>query len=72
MAVISSQTDSIMVLEVQTGLTPSGSPISSSRSINVKATATDQDIYDVASAMQALSDYPLMSVVREDHFDLAE
>lgn len=47
MAVISSQTDSVMVLEVQTGLTPAGGPILSSRSINVKAAATDQDIFDV-------------------------
>ena len=72
MAVISSQTDSVMVLEIQTGSTPAGGPILSSRSIDVKAEATDQDIFDVATAMQALSDYPLISVVREDHFDLAE
>ena len=72
MAVTSSQTDTIMVIEVQTGLTPTGSPILSSRSINVKAAATDQDIFDVATAMQALSDYPLISVKRENHFDLAE
>jgi len=61
-----------MVLEVQTGLTPTGGAISSSRSINVKASATDQDIFDIATAMQALSDYPLIGVRREDHFDLAE
>jgi len=72
MAVISSQTDSVMVLEVQTGLTPAGAPELSSRSINVKAAATDQDIVDVATAMQALSEYPLISVQREDHFDLAD
>jgi hypothetical protein len=72
MAVISSQTDSVMVLEVQTGLTATGSPILSSRSINVKAAAADQDLYDVATAMQALSDQPLISVKRENHFDLAE
>jgi Protein of unknown function (DUF1659). len=72
MAVISSQTDSVMVLEVQTGLTPGGSPILSSRSINIKAATTDQDLYDVAIAMQALSNYALISVVREDHFDLTE
>lgn len=72
MAVISSQTDSVMVLEVQTGLTPTGAPILSSRSINVKAATTDQDILDVATAMQALSEYPLISVQREDHFDLVD
>lgn len=72
MAVISSQTESVMVLEVQTGMTPAGAPILSSRSINVKAAATDQDIFDVGSAMQALSEYPLIHVMREDHFDLAE
>jgi len=71
MAVISSQTDSIMVLEVQTGLNTAGAPILSSRSINVKAATTDQDIFDVGTAMQALSDYPLISVKRENHFDLA-
>ena len=71
MAVISSQTDSVMVLEVQTGLNPAGAPILSSRSINVKAATTDQDLFDVGTAMQALSDYPLISVKRENHFDLA-
>ncbi len=71
MAVTSSQTDSVMVIEVQTGLTTAGAPILSSRSINVKADATDQDVFDVATAMQALSDYPLISVRRENHFDLA-
>ena len=61
-----------MVIEVQTGLTQAGAPILSSRSINVKAAATDQDVFDVATAMQALSHQPLISVKRENHFDLAE
>jgi len=54
-------------------MTGDGSPILSSYSLSgIKATATDQEIYDVAVAMYALSGDPLISVRREVLIDLAE
>ena len=73
MAVIASAKDTLMVVTVQTGLTAQGSPILSQRSIaNVKSTATDQEVFDVANALYGLQDYPLISVRRDNRIDLAE
>jgi hypothetical protein len=73
MAVIASAKDTLMVVTVQTGLNAQGSPILSQRSIaNVKAAATDQDVFDVAMALYGLQNYPLISVRRDNRVDLAE
>jgi len=59
--------------EHQTGETPLGAPILRQRSFpNVKSSATDQDIYDVASAIYGLQDYSLIGVRRDNRFDLIE
>ncbi|HEY8910525.1 MAG TPA: DUF1659 domain-containing protein [Desulfosporosinus sp.] len=72
MAVTASAKDTLMVVTVQTGLTDQGSPILSQRSIaNVKSSATDQDVFDVANALYGLQDYPLISVRRDNRIDLA-
>ena len=73
MAVTASQAGSVAVIQCQTGTTGDGSPIHSSYSLSgIKAAATDQEIYDVAVALYALSGDPLMSVRREVLIDLAE
>ncbi|TGE31886.1 DUF1659 domain-containing protein [Desulfosporosinus sp. Sb-LF] len=73
MAVISSAKDTVMVVTYQTGLTPEGSPKLSQRSFpNLKSDALDQDVYDVATALYGLQDYPLIGVRRDNRFDLAE
>ena len=73
MAVTASAKPSVMVIKAQTGLTLEGSPILATKSIGgIKADATDQDIYDVAVAFQALSSNALISVTRENLFDLTE
>ncbi|HBV85091.1 DUF1659 domain-containing protein [Desulfosporosinus sp.] len=73
MPVISSEKDTVLVVTIQTGLTPQGSPKLSHRSIpNVKLSATDQDVYDVAVALYELQDYPLIGVRRDNRIDLAD
>lgn len=73
MAVIASAKPSVMVIKAQTGLTQEGSPILATKRIgDIKADATDQAVYDVAVAFQALSSNPLISVTRENIFDLTE
>lgn len=71
MPVIASSKDTIMVVTFQTGLTAQGSPKLSQRSFsNVKSSALDQDIYDVAVALYGLQDYPLIEVRRDNRVDL--
>ncbi|KGK83255.1 hypothetical protein DP73_20025 [Desulfosporosinus sp. HMP52] len=71
MPVIASSKDTIMVVTFQTGLTAQGSPKLSQRSFsNVKSTALDQDVYDVAVALYGLQDYPLIGVRRDNRVDL--
>jgi len=73
MAVLATPSETVMVLEVQTGLTPEGGPGLSTRSYpNVKSAILDQDIFDVATAMQALSEDPLISVRRDNRIDLID
>jgi len=71
MAVIASAKDTLMVVTYQTGLTAQGSPKLSQRSFaNVKSAATDQEVYDVATALYGLQTYPLISVRRDNRVDL--
>ena len=73
MAVLATPSETVMVLEVQTGTTTEGSPVLSTRSYpNVKSATPDQDILDVATAMQALSEDPLISVRRDNRLDLID
>ena len=73
MPVISSNKDSVLVVTFQTGLSPQGSPKLSQRSFsNVKLSATDQDVYDVAIALYGLQDYPLIGVRRDNRIDLTQ
>ncbi len=73
MAVLASTKDTVMVLDVQIDSTPEGSPIFSTRSYpNVKFETPDQDILDVATAMQALSEDPLINVRRDNRIDLVD
>ncbi|MEM5817591.1 MAG: DUF1659 domain-containing protein, partial [Desulfitobacterium hafniense] len=59
MAVVAHPLSSTVVIRYQTGETPSGVPIIRQKSLNnVKAEATDQDIYDVAAAFFGLSERP--------------
>lgn len=71
MAVTATPLESILVARYQTGVTVSGSPILRQKSLaGVKTTATDQDVYDVATALFNLLQYPLIDVRRDNRFDL--
>ncbi|MCO5385762.1 MAG: DUF1659 domain-containing protein [Desulfosporosinus sp.] len=73
MAVVASSRDTVIVVTIQTGLTPQGAPILRQRSFNnVKANATDQDVYDIAAALYELQDHSLIGVRRDNRFDLTE
>jgi len=73
MAVLATPSETVMVLEVQVGETPEGSPILSTRSYpSVKSEILDQDLFEVATAMQALSEDPLISVRRDNRIDLTD
>jgi hypothetical protein len=54
-------------MQFQTGLDGNGDPVFRTKSLsNVKTTAIDQDIYDVAQALVALQEYTLATVLRVD------
>ena len=72
MPVTSSAKDSVLVVTYQIGLSGAGAPILRQRSIpNVKSDAVDQDVYDVAQALYGLQDYPVITVRRDNRFELA-
>ncbi|MHB8126700.1 MAG: DUF1659 domain-containing protein [Desulfitobacteriaceae bacterium] len=72
MPVTSSAKDSVLVVTYQTGLSAAGAPILRQRSFpNVKSDAVDQDVFDVAQALYGLQDYPLITVRRDNRFELA-
>ena len=71
--VVATPDESIMVLTVQTGTTIPGAPILANRSYpNIKSEILDQDFYDVAVALGALSDDALISVRRDNRIDMTE
>lgn len=71
MAVTKVSTNSALKLELQTGISEGGNPVYRTRSLNnVKATATDQDIYDVAAVLADLQEYTLTGIGRQDNASL--
>ena len=60
-------------IQFQTGVDGSGNPVFSTKSLNnVKETALDQDIYDVALALAQLQEYAVEAVMRLDTGRLEE
>jgi len=71
MAVTANLLDSSFTARFQTGISVSGAPIIRQKTFSgVKASATAQDIYDVADALFGLLTYPLVEVQRNDRFGL--
>ncbi|HHY92750.1 MAG TPA: DUF1659 domain-containing protein [Firmicutes bacterium] len=67
MAVQRSPEGARLQLFLQTGTDEAGKPVVRAKSFaNVKAEATDQDVYDVAQALVGLQTYPLVAVRRID------
>lgn len=73
MAVNKVPSNSVLVLEFRVGVDADGDPVYRNRSLsNVKPAATDQDLFDVATALAALQEYPLNSISRTDRAQLVQ
>ncbi|MDD4238037.1 MAG: DUF1659 domain-containing protein [Desulfotomaculaceae bacterium] len=73
MAVTRVPGNSILRLVLHVGDSASGSPILRNRSLNnVKPAAVDQDIFDVATALAGLQDYPLNGITKVDNATLIQ
>lgn len=71
MAVISTPGLSNLRLKFQTGVDGQGNPVYRRKTFsNVKADATDQNIFDVATALADLQEYTLATVERADNSEL--
>jgi len=74
MAVIVVPRDSSLQLRLVTGTNPlTGAPIIDSKTFNeVKSTAIDQDVYDVATALVGLQKYPVDEIRAQKESQLTE
>ncbi len=73
MAVVAHPLSSTVVIRYQVGETPSGAPIIRQKSLNnIKADATDQDIYDVAAAFFGLSERVVIQTILRKNYDLID
>ncbi|HBW38470.1 DUF1659 domain-containing protein [Desulfosporosinus sp. BICA1-9] len=72
MPIISSGVETEMVVRYQTGTTAEGSPVIRQKSFSgLKMDVSDEDLYEVATTLFNLLEYPLVSVTRNNRFDLA-
>lgn len=63
--------DTKIRLSFETGLNDKGEPVYRSKTIgNVKKTASADQIYEAAEALASLCSDPLVTVVRNDSFDI--
>lgn len=73
MSVNAYELGSIVVVKYQAGETPAGAPIIRQKTLNdVKADATEQDIYDVAAALFSLSIHPVVQTILRKNYDLID
>lgn len=71
MAVSATPLSSTVVVRYQSGTTPAGGPEIRQKSLNdVKADATEQDVYDVAAALFSLGQHPVINVLLKKNFEL--
>ena len=73
MTVIAAKNPSSLRVKLDAGLNDStGKTIVKSRTYsNLKHDASNQDVYDVAQALMALQDYPVIEVLKQDSTTLA-
>lgn len=73
MPIISSGVETGLVVRYQLGMTAEGSPVLRQKTFSgLKLDVTDEDLYQAAAALFALLEYPLVSVSRNNRFDMAE
>ncbi|MCO5387630.1 MAG: DUF1659 domain-containing protein [Desulfosporosinus sp.] len=62
-----------MVVRYQIGMTADGSPVFRQKSFSgLKMDVSDEDLYEAATTLFDLLEYPLVSVTRNNRFDLTE
>ena len=72
MAVVKTPQDSRIGIKVVNGVNASGANIFKTMSFsNVKATAPDQDVYDVGDSIAGLQSKSLVEIIRTDQANLA-
>jgi len=65
--------NSVLRLQLRVGVNGSGNPVYRNKSLNnVKSTAEDNDLYEVAASLAALQQYPLNGINRIDNAQLIE
>ena len=63
MPVIATPSGAALVLVYQTGLSPTGTPITKQRTLNnIEYDSSEQAVYDAAHAIFSLSEYTLLDV----------
>ncbi|MDD4334159.1 MAG: DUF1659 domain-containing protein [Desulfotomaculaceae bacterium] len=73
MAINKVPTGSVLKLVFNVGIGNNGNPVFRTKSLNnVKSTATDQDLFDVAATVADMMDYTLSGISRVDNAQLAE
>jgi hypothetical protein len=71
MAITATQSESVLVIRYQTGMTTGGSPILRQKSLpGIKQTVSNEDLYEVAAALGGLSSYQLVEVHRQEDYEL--
>ena len=72
MAVVKTPQDSRIGIKVVNGVNASGANVLKTLSFsNVKATAADQDVYDVGDSIAGLQSKSLVEIIRTDQANLA-
>ena len=71
MAVSKVSIGSVLRLELQAGVDGNGNGFPN-KSLSIKPTASDQDIFDVAASLAALQELPLNNIIRIDNAHLVE
>lgn len=73
MTIISSGVETELVVRYQIGMTAEGSPVLRQKTFSgLKLDVSNEDLYEAAATLFALLEYPLISVSRNNRFDLAE
>ena len=67
MAVVKTPQESRLGIKVENGTSASGTPLNKTiRFSNVKASATDQDVFDLGNAIANLQGMALVAIIRTD------
>lgn len=73
MAIIANQSDSKLKLVLDAGLDENNKEITKNKTFaNIKTTATNENVYEVATALAGLQSYTLKSIKKYEEYDLVE